>query len=185
MATIPLPGGPEFAVYDPETALVYDNIEDKSEVVVIDAKTHQIVNTWPLTPGEKPSGIAMDHDHQRLFIGCRNQLMLMVDAATGKVLTSVPIGEHVDANAFDPSGQLAFSSCGDGTLTVAYEEQPDKLIIVQAAITAKGARTMALNKKMEKIYLATADFEPPTPGVPPPPRPAPIPGTFKVLVFGK
>ena len=151
--------------------------------MVIDAKTHQIVNTWPLAPGAKPSGIAMDHEHQHLIVGCRNQLMLMVDATSGKVLTSVPIGEHNDANAFDPSGQLAFSSNGDGTLTVAYEEQPDKLIVVEEVLTAKGARTMALDAKLHKIYLATADFEPPTPGVPPSPHPAPIPGTFKILVY--
>ncbi len=183
VATIPLPGGPEFAVYDPGTSLIYDNIEDKSEIVVIDAKTHQIVNTFPLAPGEKPSGIAMDHEHQKLFVGCRNQLMLMVDAATGKVLTSVPIGEHVDANAFDPGDQLAFSSSGDGTLTLAYEEQPDKLIVVQEAMTAKGARTMALDTKLHKLYLATADFQAPAAGAPPSPHPSPIPGTFKVLVY--
>jgi YVTN family beta-propeller protein len=185
VATIPLPGKPEFAVYDPESSLIYDNIEDKSEVVVIDAKTHQIVNTWPLAPGQNPSGIAMDHEHQHLFVGCRNQLMLMIEAATGKVLTSVPIGEHVDANAFDPAGQLAFSSNGDGTMTVAYEEQPDKLIVVQEVMTAKGARTMALDAKLHKIYLATADFAEPAPGSPPPPHPAPIPGSFKILVYVK
>ena len=185
VATIALPGDPEFAVYDPGTSLIYDNIEDKNEIVVIDAKTHQIVNTCPLAPGEKPSGIAIDYLHQHLFVGCRNQLMLMVDAASGKVLTSVPIGEHVDANAFDPGDQLAFSSSGDGTLTLAYEEQPDKLIVMQEAMTAKGARTMALDTKLHKLYLATADFEAPTPGTPPSPHPAPIPGTFKVLVYVK
>jgi len=184
-ATIPLPGAPEFAVYDAGTSLIYNNIEDKNEIVVIDAKTHQIVNTWPLAPGEKPSGLTMDHEHQHLFVGCRNQLLVMVDAATGKVLTAVPIGEHVDATVFDPDGQLAFSSNGDGTLTVAYEEQPDKLIVMQEVMTAKGARTMALDAKQHKIYLATADFEPPAPGAAPSPHPAPIPGTFKVLVYVK
>jgi len=184
-ATIPLPGQPEFAVYDPGTSLIYNNIEDKNEMVVIDAKTHQIVNTWPLAPGEKPSGLAMDHEHQHLFIGCRNQLLVMLDAATGTVLTSVPIGEHVDATAFDPDGQLAFSSNGDGTLTVAYEEQPDKLIVMQEVMTAKGARTMALDAKQHKLYLATSDFETPAPGAPPALHPAPVPGTFKVLVYVK
>jgi DNA-binding beta-propeller fold protein YncE len=185
VATVALPGKPEFAVYDESTALVYDNIEDKSEVVVIDAKTHQVVNTWPLAPGESPSGIAMDHEHQRLFVGCRNQLMLMVDVTSGKVLASVPIGEHVDACAFSLTGQLAFSSNGDGTLTVAYEEQPDKLIVVQEVMTEKGARTMAIDHKLDKIYLATADFEPPAPDAPPTTRPAPVPGTFKILVYVK
>jgi DNA-binding beta-propeller fold protein YncE len=185
VATIALPGKPEFAVYDPAANRVYDNIEDKNEVIVIDAKTHQIVNTWPLKPGESPSGLALDHDHQRLFIGCRNRLMLMMDAANGTVLTSVPIGEKVDATAFDPGSQLAFSSCGDGTLTVAYEDAPDKLIVVQVVMTDEGARTMAFDPKLQKIYLATADFETPAPGMPPPERPVPIRGSFKVLVYVK
>jgi DNA-binding beta-propeller fold protein YncE len=185
VATIPLPGKPEFAVYDAATVRVYDNIEDKSEVIAIDAQSHQIVNTWPLAPGESPSGMAMDHQHQRLFVGCRNRLMIMMDATSGNVMSSVPIGEKVDANAFDPDGQLAFSSNGGGTLTVAHEDAPDKLIVVQQVMTEKGARTMALDQKLNKIYLSTADFEKPAPGVPSPARPAPIAGTFKILVYAK
>ena len=185
VATIPLPGTPEFAVYDPAANLVYDNIEDKSELVVIDAKTHQIVNTWPLAPGTTPSGLAMDHEHQRLFIGCRNRLMLVMDAATGHILSSVPIGERVDANAYNPKGQLAFSSNGDGTLTVAYADAPNKLVVVQEVMTQKGARTMALDLLTEKLYLPVADFQPVAPGAPPATRPPPVPGTFKILVFGK
>jgi DNA-binding beta-propeller fold protein YncE len=185
MATIALPGKPEFAAYDPATSLVYDNIEDKSEVVVIDAKTHRIVNTWPIAPGAEASGLAIDLEHHRLFIGCHNRLMLMMDGANGRVLASVPIGEGVDANAFDPGAQLAFSSNSDGTLTVAREDAPDKLAVVQNVTTEKGARTMALDLKTGKVYLATAQFAVPPQSQPAPGRPAPLPGTFKILVYGK
>lgn len=185
VATIALPGAPEFAVYDAASNLVYNNIEDKSELVVIDAKTHQIVNTWPLAPGTTPSGLAMDHENRRLIIGCRNQLMLMMDATNGHILSTVPIGERVDANAFDPAGQLAFSSNGDGTLTVAYADKPNKLVVMQELITQKGARTMALDLLTEKLYLPVADLQPLAPGDPPTTRPPPVPGTFKILVYGK
>jgi len=185
VATIPLPGKPEFAVYDPATNLVYDNIEDKSELVVIDAKKHQIVNTWPLAPGETPSGLAMDHEHQRLFIGCRNQLMLMMDATNGQVIGSVPIGERVDACAFDPKGRMAFSSNGDGTLTIAYDDPPKKLVVVQDVMTQKGARTMAIDLLTEKLYLPVADFQSSVPGDSDKVRPPPVPGSFKIIVFGK
>jgi DNA-binding beta-propeller fold protein YncE len=185
VATIALPGKPEFAVYDPAAGLVYDNIEDKNEVVVIDAKTHRIVNTWPIAPGEEASGVAIDLEHHRLFIGCHNQLMLMMDSTNGKVVASVPIGEGVDANAFDPGAQMAFSSNGDGTLTIAYEDTPDKLVIVQDVITQKGARTMALDLQTQKLYLATAQFEVPAASELASAHPTPIPGTFKILVYGK
>jgi YVTN family beta-propeller protein len=185
VATIALPGAPEFAVYDPASNLIFNNIEDKSELVVIDAKTRQIVNTWPLAPGATPSGLAMDHEHQRLFVGCRNQLMLMMDATNGHILASVPIGGRVDATAFDPNGQLAFSSNGDGTLTIAYADGPTKLVVVQDVMTQKGARTMALDLLTQKLYLPVADFQPLAPGDPPTTRPPPVAGTFKILVFGK
>lgn len=185
VTTIALPGKPEFAVYDPTTALVYDNIEDQNEVVVIDAQTHRIVNTWPISPGQEASGLAIDVEHHRLFIGCRNQLMLMMDSANGKVVASVPIGAGVDANAFDPGMRMAFSSNGDGTLTIAYEDAPDKLIVVQDVITQKGARTMAIDLQTEKLYLATSQFEVPLGGAPTTTHPIPVPGTFEILVYGQ
>jgi len=188
VATVPLPGKPEFAVYDPAAGRVYDNIEDKSEVVVIDVKLHQIVNTWPIAPGAEASGLAIDLAHHRLFIGCHNQLMLMMDGANGRVPATVPIGQGVDANAFDSGTQLAFSSNGDGTVTVAHEDTPDKLTLIQNLVTQKGARTMALDSLTHKIYVATAQFEAPTANpaasAPPPGRPKIIPGTFKILVYG-
>ena len=113
IATIPLGGKPEFGAADPGLGKVFDNLEDKSEVVVIDTQTHKVGSRWPVAPGEEPSGLAIDAAHHRLFIGCGNQKMLMMDAASGKILAEVPIGKGVDATAFDPGTGLAFASCGD------------------------------------------------------------------------
>jgi DNA-binding beta-propeller fold protein YncE len=186
VATIPLPGKPEFAAVDPKAGRVYNNIEDKNELVAIDTKTHQVVNTWPIAPGEEASGMAIDLAHHRLFIGCHNKLMEMIDSTNGKVLATVPIGEGVDANAFDPGTQLAFSSCGDGTVTIAHEDTPEKLTVVQTLKTERGARTMALDSRTHQIYLASAKFEPQpeqSPGAPRP-RTKMIQGSFKILVYG-
>ena len=185
-ATIPLPGKPEFAVADAKTGRVYVNIEDKSELVAIDTAKHEIAATWPLAPGKEPSGMAFDQAHHRLFIGCDNKLMLMVDSETGKVLTSVPIGEGVDACAYDSATQLAFASCGEGTVTIAKEESPEKLTVVQVLATKKLARTMTLDPATHRIFLAVAELQPPaSPAPSPAPRRQPvIPGTFCVLVYG-
>jgi DNA-binding beta-propeller fold protein YncE len=186
VATIPLPGKPEFAAADPQAGRVYDNIEDKSEVVAIDTKTHQVTNTWMIAPGEEASGMAIDLAHHRLFLGCGNKLMVMMDSSTGKVVGTVPIGDRVDANAFDPGTQFAFSSNGDGTVTVAHEDSPDKLTVVQTLTTERGARTMALDPKTHRIYLASAKYEPQPPSTPEAPRQRPkiLPGSFKILVYG-
>ncbi len=128
-ATIPLGGTPEFAAVDQAAGRVYCNIEDKSEVAVIDADKHQVVARWSLSPGEGPSGIALDAAHHRLFSGCHNKMMVMLDTENGKVVGSVPIGSGVDGCAFDDATQLAFASCGDGTTTIAREETPDKLTV--------------------------------------------------------
>jgi DNA-binding beta-propeller fold protein YncE len=186
VATIPLSGKPEFAVCDPLAGRVFDNIEDKSEVAVIEAKTHQVVATWPLAPGEEPSGMAIDLAHRRLFVGCGNRTMVMMDSAGGRVVASVPIGDGVDANAFDPGTQLAFASCGSGTVTIARETSPDALVVVQVLATEPRARTMALDPRTHKIYLASARFEPQPAAVEGAPRQRPkmIPGSFKILVYG-
>jgi len=181
VATIPLGGRPEFAQADPATGRVYDNLEDKSEVAVIDTRSHSVVTHWPIAPGEEASGMAIDAKNHRLFLGCRNKLMLMMDNENGKVLASAPIGSGVDANAFDPGTGLAFASCGDGTTTIAKEEAPDKLTVVQTLTTERGARTMALDPGTHKIYLASAKFEPPAEGQR---RGRMVPGTFKILVYG-
>ena len=181
VATIPLGGKPEFAQADVKAGRVFNNLEDKSEVVAIDTKKHEVVNRWPIAPGEEGSGMAIDLKNHRLFIGCGgSKTMVMMDSASGKVLASVPIGSGVDANDFDPGTQLAFASCGDGTVTIAKEDG-DKLTVVQTLKTEKGARTMALDPATHKIYLASAKFDEPAPGQR---RGRMVPGSFKVLVYG-
>ncbi len=168
LATIKLSGKPEFAAFDSGADRVYCNIEDKSEVAAIDATKHEVVASWPIAPGEEASGLAFDPAHHRLFLGCGNKLMVMMDSSTGKVVTSVPIGDGVDANAFDPETLLAFSSNGEGNTTIAKEESPDKLTVVQTLPTEKGARTMALDPKTHNIYLASKSAQ----------------GGLKILVYG-
>jgi YVTN family beta-propeller protein len=184
--TIPLGGTPEFAAVDEKAGRIYCNIEDKSEVAVIDATKHKVVAHWSLAPGEGPSGIALDRQHHRLFSGCHNQVMTMLDTGTGKVIANVPIGAGVDGCAFDDLMQLAFASCGDGTSTIAKEEGPNKLRVVQVLNTERGARTMALDPKTHRIYLPTAQLAPassPSPGTSPA-RPSIVPNTFKLLMYG-
>jgi hypothetical protein len=185
VATIPLGGRPEFAAVDPDADRIYVNLENKSEVAVIDGKTHKVAANWPIAPGEGGSGMAIDVKHHRLFIGCHNKLMVMMDSADGKVLATVPIGSGVDADAFDPGTQLAFASCGDGTTTIA-REAGDKLTVEQTLKTERGARTMALDPTTHKIYLATAQFgpEPAAANGERRRRPPMIPGSFKILVYG-
>jgi len=185
-ATIPLEGNPEFAAVDENAGRVYCNIEDKSEVAVIDVNKHEVVAHWSLAPGEEPSGIALDATHHRLFSGCHNQMMVMLDTESGKVINTVPIGAGVDGCAFDDARQLAFASCGDGTTTIAREEAPDKLTVLQTLKTERGARTMALDPQTHRIYLPTAKFQPPptpSPGASPS-RPTIVPNTLKLLVYG-
>jgi YVTN family beta-propeller protein len=187
VATIPLGGKPEFAAADPEAGRVYDNLEDKGEVAVIDTKTHTVAAHWPVAPGEEGSGMAIDTAHHRLFIGCGgNQMMVMMDGSNGKVVATVPIGKGVDATAFDPGTQLAFASCGDGTTTIAHEDSPDTLTVVQTLKTEPRARTMALDPKTHKIYLASAKFEAAPEGENASGnrrRPKMVAGSFKILVY--
>ena len=184
ISTIPLDGNPEFAAADADR--VYCNIEDKSEIEVIDTSKHEVVARWPLAPGEEPTGMALDAAHHRLFAGCHNKLMPMLDTQTGKVVATVPIGAGVDACVFEDATQFVFASCGDGTTTIAKEETPQKLTVVQTLKTERGARTMALDPETHRIYLPTAEFHPapsPAPGASPE-RPTIIPNTLKLLVYG-
>jgi DNA-binding beta-propeller fold protein YncE len=184
--TIVLGGRPEFAVADGK-GRVYANLEDKSMVVAIDSQKLTVDSRWPLAPGEEPSGMAMDRDHRRLFSGCHNKMMVVMDADSGKVVATPAIGEGVDANAFDPGTGLAFSSNGDGTLTVVHEDSPDKYTVLDNVPTQRGARTMALDLKTHNVYLVTAEFGPrPEPTADQPrPRPPMVPGSFTVLVVGR
>ena len=180
IATIPLDGKVEFGAVDTKAERVFVNLEDKSELAVIDTKTHTVTNRWPIAPGEEASGLAFDEKNHRLFLGCGNKTMVMMDSVSGKVLASVPIGDGVDANAFDPATQLAFASCGDGTTTIAHEDG-DKLTVVQTLSTQKGSRTMAIDPATHKIYLAAAKFDEPAAGQR---RGKMQPGSFKILVYG-
>ena len=182
VATIPLEGKPEFAQADSAAGKVFVNIEDMNAIKVIDTATHKVTATWPIAPGESASGMAFDAANHRLFIGCDNKLMLMIDSTNGSVVYSVPIGEGVDSNWFDPQTKLAFSSNGEsGTITVAHEESPSLLKIVQTLKTHRGGRTMALDPATHTIYVSATEYEQQAAGSKE--RPKPVAGTFKVLVY--
>jgi len=183
---IALEGKPEFAV-STGAGEVFVNIEDKSEIAALDPKQLKVKSRWSLAPCEGPSGLAMDVQNRRLFAGCGNKMMGVVNADTGKVITTLPIGQGVDANRFDPDTHLAFASCGDGSLTVVREESADKFSVAETVPTERGARTMALDRKTHQVFLVTAKFGPPPAATPEQPRPRPpiLPDTFEVLVVGK
>jgi hypothetical protein len=185
---VTLEGKPEFPAPDGK-GHVYVNIEDKSEVMDIDAKALTVVHKWPLAPCEEPSGMAMDTKTRRLFSGCDNKMMAVMNADTGKVVTTVPIGDGVDATWFDPETKYVLNSCGqDGVLTVIHEDSPDKYTVVENVKTEKGARTMALDPKTHIVYLALAQVEmlPPAEGdAKARPRRKVQPGTFGLLEFGR
>jgi DNA-binding beta-propeller fold protein YncE len=184
--TVTLGGRPEFAAADGQ-GHIYNNLEDKNEIVQIDARKLTVTARWPLAPCDSPSGLAMDREHRRLFAGCHNKMMAVVDADSGKVLATPAIGQGVDANGFDPGTQFAFSSNGDGTLTIVHEDSPEKFTVVANVPTQRGARTMALDLKTQHVFLVTAEFGPapaPTPDHPRP-RPQMVPGSFTLLVVGR
>lgn len=187
LGTIPVTGKPEFAVAD-GAGHVYVNIEDKSEELQIDTLNLKVTAQWPLAPCQEPSGLAMDITHRRLFAGCHNQMMAVVDADSGKVIATPAIGLGVDANAFDPGTEFAFASNGQsGTLTVVHEDAPGKFSVLENVATQRGARTMALDPKSHEVYLVTADFAPAPPSANENPRPRMmvVPGTFVVLIYAK
>jgi DNA-binding beta-propeller fold protein YncE len=183
---IDLQGKPEFAVSDGRGGL-FANLEDKSELLAIDPQGLKVKSRWPLAPCESPSGLAMDKKNRRLFVGCDNKMMAIVNADTGKVITTLPIGGGVDADRFDPGTKLAFASCGEGVLTVVREDSPTTFRVAEDVRTKPGARTMALDEKTHQIFLVTAQFgpRPPATAENPRPRPAILPDTFEVLVVGK
>lgn len=183
LGEIPLDGKPEFAQADGK-GHVFVNIEDTGEVAELDAKALKEVRRWKLTGCTEPSGLAIDRAHHRLFSGCDNQVMAISDSASGKLVTTVPIGEGVDGNAFDPAYGLAFSANGQsGTLTVVKEESPSKFVVVENAPTARGARTIAIDETTHHLFLPTAKFGPPPAPTTerPNPRPSIVPDSFEVL----
>jgi len=187
LGTIKLDGKPEFAASDGKGG-VWVNIEDKSELVAIDPSKLAVKSTWLLAPCTEPSGLALDRKNRRLFVGCDNKMMAVVNADTGKVLATPAIGEGVDATAFDGETGLAFASCGgDGVLTVVKQDSPDKYSVAENVPTQAGARTMALDSKTHKVYVVTAKFGPPPAATAdnPHPRRSIMPDSFVVLVLGK
>jgi DNA-binding beta-propeller fold protein YncE len=186
LGTIKLDGKPEFAASDAEGE-IYVNIEDKSELTVINPNNLTVKTKWPLAPCESPTGLSIDRKNQRLFVGCDNKMMAIMDATTGKVLATPATGDGVDATAFDSETGLAFASAGEGILTVVREESPNKFSVAENVSTQNGARTMALDSKTHNIYLVTAQFGPPPVATPdnPHPRHTVLPDTFVVLVVGK
>lgn len=186
VGTIPLGGKPEFAASDGK-GTVFVNLEDKNQLFALDAKALTVKERWPLPGCDEPSGLAIDAKTRRLFVGCGNKVMPIVNADNGKVLATLPIGGGVDATAFDDGTGLAFASCGEGVLTVVSEESPDKFSVAENVPTERGARTMALDSKTHQVYTVTAKFGPPPAPTPeqPHPRPSILPDTFMVLVLGK
>jgi DNA-binding beta-propeller fold protein YncE len=185
LGTIKLDGKPEFSVSDGNGKL-FVNIEDKSELTMIDPKNLAVKMTWPLAPCESPSGLSMDRKTRRLFVGCDNKMMAVVDADTGKVLATPAIGEGVDATAFDDETGLAFASCGEGVLTVVREESPNQFTVLENVPTQAGARTMALDFKTHNVFVVTAKFGPQASTTANPHlRRSVLPDTLVVLVVGK
>jgi DNA-binding beta-propeller fold protein YncE len=179
---IALAGKPEAAVSDGK-GKVFVNIEDKSEVCMINVKTWKVEQTWSISPGEGPSGLALDAENHRLF-SATDKLMVILDSETGKVITTVVTGGRVDGAGFDPGLKRAYSSCGEGVLTVVQEENPNSFKVLENVPTQAGARTISVSAETHRIYLPTAEFGP-TPEKTadnPRPRPALKPGTFTVLV---
>jgi DNA-binding beta-propeller fold protein YncE len=184
IGSIALDAKPEFAQSDGK-GRVYVNLEDKSSLALIDPRKLAVVSVWPIAGCDAPSGLALDAARERLFPGCDNKVMAAVDGRSGRVLGTVPIGAGVDATAFDPGTRLAYASCGDGTLTVARVSPRGALEVVESVPTQRGARTLALDLRTHRVFLVTSDFAPPpAPSAEHPhPRPAIVPGSFRLLVL--
>ncbi len=176
VANISFTGNPEFSVTDGK-GRVFVNLEDKGKVDVINSKSFKVENEWSLGEGKEPTGLALDNDRHRLFSVCANNLMVVLDAETGKVITTVPIGGKPDGAAFDPGLKRAFSSNGEGSLTIVQEGADGKYAVLETFPTQKGAKTMTVNKLTHHAYLPSANFETPTEGG----KPTVAPGSFVIL----
>lgn len=181
VATIQLTGWPETAASDGK-GKIYVNNAEKNEMDVIDASTFKVINTWPIAPGKGASGLAIDRATMRLFAGCDNHMLIVMDANNGRIITHLPIGDECDAVGFDKKLKTVYSSNGEGTLTIIKELSPSKFVVSANLKTKKGARTIAVDQGTHKLYLPTGDFAPKKAGTF---RPAIIPGTFQVLVVSK
>jgi DNA-binding beta-propeller fold protein YncE len=178
--TVDLGGKPEFLAADGK-GMAYVCINDKNEIATVDLKSMKVTARFPIGAGTKPTGISIDPKNGRLFVGCRNQKLVVLDTAGGKVLAELPIGRGNDACGFDPGTAEAFASCGDGTMTVVKETSAGKFEVTQTVKTPAGARTLAVDPSTHMIYLPTAEFEAPQPGQR---RPAAKPDSFMIAVVG-
>ena len=188
LATIDVGGKPVSAVADAVTfetknSRVLASIEDKNEVVAIDVATHKVLSHWPVSPGQSPRGLAYDALNHRLFAACGNRLLIVMDSTDGKVVTTIPIGEGAGEVAYDSATQNIFTSSSDGTVTIAHEDAPDKISVVQTLKTKGGATVLGMDGKSRKIYVGSADFG--TSSGEAAPFSNPIAGTLKILVYGK
>ena len=180
VGTVELGGRPESAASD-DKGNVYVDLVDKNEVIKIDAEKLTVTSRWSVAPAKQPVSLAIDTKNGRLFVVCRSKEFVVLSTETGKVVATLPMGEGVDAGAFDPVAKLAYCSCGDGTVTIVGQESADKYTVVETLKTRKGARTMAFDLKTQRIYLPVSDLkEPEGKG-----RPTPVPGTFSLLIYGK
>ncbi len=184
IGTIPLDAKPEFAVRDGK-GTVFVNLEDKSSIAQIDAQHLRVAAVWPIAGCQEPSGLAIDVAGERLFAGCGNKVMAVVDTRSGRTLGTAPIGGGVDGAKYDSGVHLAFASCGEGVLSVIAAGASGQPEPVQTLATQRGARTLALDEHAHRIFLVTASFGPAPAGTAenPHPRPAILPGTFRLLVI--
>lgn len=165
--TIELKGGPEYAATD-GNGFVYDNLEDEGMLLKINAKELKVEQRWPTAPCAAPASLAIDRANRRLFLGCRSKVMAVMNADTGQVITTLPIGDHVDATVYDADSKLIFNSNGEGTITVVHQDSPDKYSVVETVKTLPRAKTMAMDPKTHQLFLSTAEN-----------------GQFEVLVVAK
>ena len=156
VGTVDLKGGPEFAVADGK-GYVFNNLEEENVLLKIDAKKLSVEQRWPTAPCAAPVSMALDRENNRLFVGCRSKVMAVINPDSGEVITTLPIGDHVDATAFDAERKLIFNSNGEGTITVIHQDSPDKYSVIETVKTAPKAKTMALDPKTHKLFLSTAE----------------------------
>jgi DNA-binding beta-propeller fold protein YncE len=180
--TVELGGKPEFAAAD-GAGHVFVNLEDKAEVVKLDAKELKVKGRWPIAPAKTPVSMAIDAANHRLFVGCRSKSLVVMDCDSGKTVATLPIGDRVDAGAFDPETKMIFCSCGDGTVTVVRQETPDQYAVVETIKTRPQSKTMALDPKTHKLFLPGAEYKAAAAGGRG--RPTMVPGSFVMLVFGR
>lgn len=184
VGTVELGGSPEFAVADGK-GTIYNNLEDKNEIVAIDTNSLKVKSRWPVAPAGHPTALAIDREHGRLFIAGRDpQTLVVMNADNGKVIQSFPISGGVDAAAFDPETGLIFASTREGMLHIFHEDSPDKFSTVEAVKTEVGAKTMGLDTKTHNVFVDTADFKAGQATGGRPARPQAVPGTFRVLEYG-